>query len=215
MADFQVNKPTQQEILNQGKLIAKTFSLGVLKPKFFQQNDSGAFNQKTIEEAARKEGNEGVYTGFFGLPTFDILTLIGFQYTTLDGKTINIPDLNIGVALIDISQTKNIVKTQIQGRNGDVKEYVSDGDYSLNIRGVLAINGQDVFPEDQLKHLIQFCKAPVSIPVACNLLEYHGIQNIVIESYTFPQSEGMRNAISFQLDCVSDTPFEIKTKTQV
>lgn len=212
---FNINKPTQQELLNQGKLITKSFALGLIKPKFYQSNDTGSFNQRTLEEQAREEGKNGAYNGFFGLPVFDILTLIGFNYTTLDGKRIVIADLNLGVALIDVSQSKNEIETPIQGRNGTIKEYISDGDYVLNIRGVIASNAQDSYPEDLVKHLIQFCNAPVSIPVASNLLDLFGIHNIVIKDFAFPQNEGMRNVVNFQLSCLSDTPFEIKTKTQV
>ena len=39
--------------------------------------------------------------------------------------------------LLEVTQTKIIIKTPVQGRNGTVKEYISDGDYIVNIRGGL------------------------------------------------------------------------------
>ena len=43
-------------------------------------------------------------------------------------------------AIVAISRAKNIVTTQMVGMNGTVKEYICDGDYSINILvGVVAL----------------------------------------------------------------------------
>ena len=201
-----------KEIANEAKLIIKGFGLGALKSKFFFH--PGDLNQRTLEEEARAEGKEGSYNGQFGLPVFDILTLIGFSYNTPDGKTITVPTIELGTALIEVSQSKNIVKTPIQGRNGTIKEYVSDGDFIINIKGVLASNAQDYYPIDLKKELLSFCAAPVSFGVASKILDSFGVSEIVIQDYSFPQNEGMRNIVPFELQCLSETPFEIKSQTQ-
>ncbi len=41
-----------------------------------------------------------------------------------------------------------------------------------------------------------------------------GIKDIVIKDYSFAQVEGMRNVQPFELNCLSETPFEIKSQTQ-
>lgn len=197
---------------NQAKLIIKGFGLGALKSKVF--SNPGDTNQRTLEEIAREEGKEGNYNGSFGLPVFDILTLIGFSYNTSDGKTVSVSDLDIGTALIEVNQIKNIVTTNTQGRNGSIKEYISDGDFVLNIKGVLTSNAQDSYPEELAKLLLSFCAAPVSFGVASNILKKFGIQEIVIKEYSFPQIEGMRNTVPFEMQCLSETPFEIKYQTQ-
>jgi hypothetical protein len=206
--DFKLNTVA----VNQAKLIIKGFGLGALKPKFY--HNAGDTNQRTLEEIAREEGKEGIYNGDFGLPVFDTLTFVGTSYTTLDGKTITIPTINMGVALIEVSQSKNIVTTAIQGRNGTIKEYISDGDFVINIKGVLTSNAQDVYPTELVKQLLSFCAAPISFGVASSILEKFGIQEIVIQEFSFPQVEGMRNIAPFQIQCLSETPFEIKNQTQ-
>ena len=43
---------------------------------------------------------------------------------------------------MEISNTRNIVKTDIQGRDGSVKEFINNGDYQISIKGILS---NDVF----------------------------------------------------------------------
>lgn len=206
--NFQITK----EVANQAKLIVKGFALGALKPKFY--HNEGDLNVRTLEELARLEGKDGSSNGDFGLPVFDALTFIGTTYTTPDNKTVTIQTIEMGVALIEVSQSKNIITTPIQGRNGTIKEYISDGDFIITIRGILASNAQDSYPTELVKQLLSFCAAPVSFGVASRILEKFGIQEIVIKEYSFPQTEGMRNLVPFEMQCLSETPFEIKTQTQ-
>ncbi len=210
--EFLTNPLIKTELVNQAKLIVKGFGLGIIKPKFY--NVTSDLNKTTLEELAREEGKDGSYNGDFGLPVFDILTFIGTNYNTPDGKIITLETTSFGTALMEVSQCKNIVRTPVQGRNGDVFEYCSDGNYSIQIRGVLTSNGQDVYPTELAKQLISFCQAPVSFAVASTILKKFGVQQIIITDFSFPQLEGMRNVVPFNLQCLSETPFEIKSQTQ-
>lgn len=210
------NNFTLNEGLNpkgQAKLIVKGFGLNALKEKFY--NADGDLSVRTNQELAQQEGLDGSSSGNFGLPVFDIVTFggeNGVRYKTTDGKSIAIGRLDVGVALCTVNMTKNIVVTSIQGRNGTVKEYISDGDYQINIKGVIVINAQDAYPEFEVNVLKQYCDAPIEIPVACTYLNRFGIKNIVITDYSFEQSEGMRNVQTFTINCLSDNPIELKSK---
>ena len=46
--------------------------------------------------------------------------------------------MKILCAVIEISNTRNIVKTEIQGRDGTVKEFINNGDYQISIKGILS-----------------------------------------------------------------------------
>jgi hypothetical protein len=192
----------------QAELIIKGFGLANVKPKFYNIQ----VNSDEIEQQGIGDLNKSL--SLFGLPVFDVLDFDQLKYTTADNKNITVEALSMATVLIDVTQTKNIVTTPIQGRNGTVKEYISDGDYAINIKGVLVGNGNEVRPEDKLGVLLGFCQAPVPINVASNILASFGIYTIVIDSYTFNQMEGQRNVIPFELNCLSETPFEIKAQTQ-
>lgn len=200
-----------KEAVNQSKLVIKAFGLGMIKPKFYNVQE----NANEID--ARDEGINEVRFSEFGLPVFDSVYFDAINYEVeelqngvLTKKNVSVSEITLAVALVEVSQSKNIVSTPISGRNGTVKEYVSDGDYMINIKGVLVGKGVEVMPKEDMDQLIAFCKAPVSIPVFSNRLFSFGVNSIVIKDYNFSQLEGKRNVIPFELICLSDTPFEIQ-----
>jgi hypothetical protein len=200
---------TGDALISQSKLIIKSYGLQALQTKFYNTGING--DQYNIEQVARQEGDEQKKHSFFGLPVFDVLTFAQKDYETLDREQITVDQFEMGCVLIEVSQHKEIVKTKITGRNGTPKEYIADGDYQISIKGVLAINGIDVFPEEVTQHLIEFCKVPESIQIGSSFLAMFGITDIVIEDYNFPREEGMRNIQKFTIEALSDSPFELKT----
>lgn len=206
--NFQTGQVVASELASQAKLIIKAFGLAALKPKFYTITNA---EQLSTEKQTRIEGIKNSDKGFFGLPVFDVLTFADKDYQTLDKETISIKEFSMGVALIEINQSKNVITTPIQGRNGSVKEYISDGDYNITIRGVISTVNQDTYPEDEVAELIKFLQVPESIEVGSNVLARFGITDIVITSYNFPQEEAMRNIQRFEIQALSETPFEIKS----
>lgn len=201
----------------QAELIAKSFGLTFLKPKFFRVDTDTMLKEQDAINAAILDNNETFSDSRskFGLPMFDVLLFNAVNYTSNDGKEISVPNFSMGAALCDVTMTRNIVKTQIAGRNGTVKEYMSDGDYQINIKGVLSSLYQNVAPKDSMNQLLGFCNAPVNFNVTSNFLGYFGIYTVVVEDYSFNQLEGKRNVISFELHCSSDMPIEIKGSKSV
>ncbi|MCF6184359.1 MAG: DUF6046 domain-containing protein [Bacteroidales bacterium] len=136
---------------------------------------------------------------FFGLPMWDNLIL-----DTQDKK------LAIDMVLIDVSMTKNIIKTQVAGMNGTIKEYISDGDYALNIQGAI-FNDKNTneYPEDDVSTLIEICNKPESIRVESKFLDFFEITDIVIENYKLSAKEATNNVQFFSINAVSDMPEEL------
>lgn len=210
--NFTLNKGFNPE--GQAKLIVKGFGLNALKAKFYNANSDT--NTLTLQELAQAEGTDGQYSGMFGLPVFDIITFgdtNGLRYKTLNGEIISIGRLDLGTVLCTVNMTKNIVATPIQGRNGTVKEYISDGDYVINIKGLIVSPAQESFPEVEFNVLKKYCDAPVEIPVASTFLNRFGIKSFVIQDYRFDQTEGMRNVQAFEINCLSDQPIELKSQS--
>ncbi len=142
----------------------------------------------------------------FNQPIYSDITFNGGSYTDQNNVTQNFQSLNIELVLLTVGNVKNIVKTTLQGRNGTVKEYISDGDYSIKIEGKIFGKGINNYPQDDVQKLLNICLAPQSINVTSSFLKMFNIEDIVIESYNIDQQEGMRNCQPFTLNCVSDTP---------
>lgn len=190
--------------MTSGTYLLNGAGIQALKPKIF-----------TLPiEAEIFQEDEKASVSYFGTPVYSNLKIRPFEYNNLEGKTISIKNgIKIDSVLITITQTKNIVTTPIQGRNGTEKEYISDGDYQIEITGV--INSQlNNYPEDDVKELVQICNAPVPIPADCLISEYlnwFGIHTMVITSYEFPQGEGIRNQQEFSISAISDIPIQFET----
>lgn len=200
----------------QAELILKNAGLAFLKPKFFKVDADTIFTEQDAINAAIIDSNETFSDSRskFGLPVFDEVLFEKLQYTSNEGTNIIVNPFSMGTCLCEISQTRNIVTTPVAGKNGTIKEYISDGDFQINIKGVLASLFQNVPPKDSINQLMGFCKSPVEFNVTSNFLAYFGIYTIVVLDYKFSQMEGQRNVIQFELQCLSDMPYEIKATKQ-
>jgi hypothetical protein len=146
---------------------------------------------------------------FFGVPVYSVLRIRynGIEYVLND-------------CVIVVSQEKQIATTYLQGRNGSIKEYIADGDYSIDINAtigndyLLDANGvydtaAGDYPVQEMQMFLEILKAPVALEVSSDFLELFGIKSMVIKNYTIPQqTHSNRQAISMQ--CLSDEPYEIK-----
>jgi hypothetical protein len=129
-------------------------------------------------------------------------------YTGVDGLTYAIPKITFQAILISVSFPRNIVKTEIQGRNGTVKEYIGEGDAQISFRGVITgKNGH--YPRDEVNALKMLIKAPVSIPVVSDYLNNLDIYNIVFDGRSLEQEEGGYSYQAFSLNAMSDYPVEL------
>jgi hypothetical protein len=101
------------------------------------------------------------------------------------------------------------VKTAIQGKNGTFKEYVSDGDYSISIRGILTTTQANKYPKSDTQRLLDLLTANEPLIAISDFLSVFGVSNLVVESYTLPQTEGFYSSQSFEITCSSDEPLEL------
>lgn len=179
------------------KIDAKGTVLGYVKTKPFVPTST--------------DKNSPIKTSYLGTAVFSNLEIKPFNYETLAGERIEIKKgIIVDTVLFSVSQSKNIVTTPIQGRDGTVKEYISMGDYDISIEGKIVSQNND-FPEDDVNELIQILNAPVAIKIISEFLAFFGIHESVVENYDFPQMEGFRNEQSFSISLLSDTPVELQT----
>jgi len=203
-------KPIPKMAEGQAKLILKSAGLALLKPKLFSIDQRKASKEAETYERIDLIGYDKK-GGMFGLPIWDTVTLISPNYTDNKGNNVPSQSLTLDIALIEVNNDRNIVRTAVAGRNGTVKEYMSDGDYEVNIKGMLVSEYSNLPPAELLKAWRFITTCPEAVSIESNFLDYMEIFTVVINRPNIKQIEGTRNAVSFELDCYSDTPFEIDT----
>lgn len=144
------------------------------------------------------------YSKDFGTPVFSSLRFSDTKDFFNEENTLKMMPDWIDACLFTVNQQKTLIKTAIQGRNGTVVEYIGDGDYSINIKGIITgSNGK--YPFNQVKNLIEFLKQPTELLIEVPYLnEVHGIKQIVVESYDFPQEAGSYSQQAFNINCISN-----------
>ncbi len=111
--------------------------------------------------------------------------------------------------LVTVSQSKKIVKTSIQGRNGTIKEYIGLDDYSVTINGIITgKNGQR--PVEEIAALKRMLDAPIAIEVASSYLQLLDINLLVLEDWEMGETEGSYSYQPFSLTFVSDIQQELE-----
>lgn len=180
-------------------LILQGFGLNYLKPQSLPPFQIG-------------DADESAPVGFssLGTPIFSNLIFPAGSYKDTDGQQVDFDEIVLEVVLFDVSQTKEIIKTQITGKRGTTKEYISNGDYSVNIKGVLTSENPDAFPYEKLRALKKILDVPRHLEIVSKLLnDVHNINYLVVEDYSFPMNEGVQNAQFFEINCVSDDPINL------
>lgn len=192
------------------EIILKGFGLQSLKAKYYKAR----INEEEPDE------NDPNLTSYLGTPVFANLVFIPGEYKdkrgdqVVYGQIFANDDINenfiVNTVLIDVSQQKQIIKTNIQGVAGTVKEYISKGDYQITIRGALVSESSLKYPEQEVAQLKEYLEAETAIGIASRFLnDVFDVQTIVVESFSFPQLEGTQNVQLFEVSAVSDDPIEL------
>lgn len=164
-------------------------------------------NDYNISKSSNRD--KELYKSTLGTPVYTNLQFTGKSYTAQNGEQKSFKTLVFDAVLMTVNQSKNIVTTAIQGRDGTVKEYIGMGDYSLTINGIITgANGH--YPADEVRDLKRLLDAPIAIEVVSWYLQNLDIANIVIKDYTIEQVEGGYSYQRFSINALSDTPQEIQ-----
>ncbi len=164
---------------------------------------------------------EASFKSMLGTPVFSQIEFEAGRYFELDDikkeNPIKYEGIILQTVLAEVTQTKNIITTSIQGRDGTVKEYISKGDFLITITGgvigetidgiVTDING--FYPEVDVRRLAQICEIPDAVTVTSEFLEFFNIREVVITDYNFAQLQGTRDFQPFQITMLSDSPIQL------
>ena len=151
-----------------------------------------------------------LYQSLLGTPVYADVTLMGGTYTdNITGKTINFPELKFDSVIMTVDFASKIVKTEIQGRNGTVKEYIGEDDAKITIQGII-VGSNGVYPAYEVGLLNEWRRAPVAKGITSRFLQNLGIDNVVVEDCSFPQVAGGYSYQTFTINAISDLPVELK-----
>ena len=153
----------------------------------------------------------------FGTLVFDNLVIPSNSYTQLStlGEIEEVPytGITIDTVVFEASQQKNIVKTEIAGREGAVKEYISSNDTAITIRGAIVNSFNLAYPRTDVLNFIRILKVPQQIRVESKFInDILGFEFITIENWNLITTPGMRNVQAFTLTAINDVSPEIDEK---
>jgi hypothetical protein len=226
---FIIPTPAQKQNV---RTLSKGFGLPIVQRAIIAANN---FNIKTD----KPDG-----TSLYGTPMYGTLFIQRPEYTTFEYNdftneyvetpnplasnksfgTLNVaPGINtegaqglfLNGVIIDATVNKTIVKTEVIDLKGTVKEYMGESDLTITIRGYVASQNPDEYPDDDARLIKSYSSAPVSLKVTSDFLNnILGVSQIVIESCQMSQQQGLRNVQYFQLNCVSDIDYTISKTTK-
>lgn len=162
------------------------------------------------------QNDSPLYTSGLGTPVYSSIEFLPGTYETNTkgvfksfGSSIDGPDrLRYEAVLLSVSQQKKIIKTEIQGRDGTVKEYIGMDDYEITVNGVITgANGHR--PIDEIIGLKKMLDAPIPIEVASAYLQALDIHYLVLDNYTLEETEGGYSFQKFSLNFISDIKQEL------
>ena len=150
-----------------------------------------------------------MYLSALGTPVVADIVFEGGTYTDDEtGRQITFQSVTLATVLVAISQPKRIIRTEIQGRDGSVKEYIGMDDYQISIQGVITgTNG--TYPHLEVAELHKVLKAPITIPVVSAYLQLFDIFNLVVVDFSFDQEPGGYSKQNFIINAISDKPVEL------
>ena len=195
----------QQLIASQAAQILQTFSLAASERLFFKFGSMATVDEPDAHSA-------------LGTPIFDTVTLYGNgtngdikYYDTSLQKDITVPKMTLDIALVTCTKSVQVVKTNVVGANGTVKQYINLGDYEIEIKGVFTSGVQDTMPMELIRQLHKITSSTCEVNIASNLLQLFGVTCIVFDGQQiFGQEEGQRDVQRFTLNAISEQPFAIK-----
>lgn len=229
----------QSEIYAKGALFGIGIKRAILKEKYLSDTKSDTSPNYQIptgydpdvqvnEFGAHISGSGNRWhprmsSSLIGMPVMSYIRFIGNTYLDLEGIEQVIPDIYLDTVLISATLNRNIVKTDVIGKNtGSIKELMSLSDWNVEIRAIITadqpvnnnvqkVNSQGVYPRDNMSQIMKLIMANVSIPIECWYLNQLGINYLTIDAgFRIEQVEGEYSQQRVILPCISDNPLIIK-----
>lgn len=113
------------------------------------------------------------------------------------------PAVFMDSAIISVSKKKNIVKTKIVNNSSTRKEYISSGDYNIQITGAFTTNNDSIYPTSDVDALVRALDAPIPLEIVSPYLFRFGITRMVVDNFDLPQERGSYASQKFSIKATS------------
>ena len=127
---------------------------------------------------------------------------VGYEEDNFSTKTLCHIDL---APQVSISSSKNLVMTQVQGRDYSRKELVSGGDVQFSISGNIVSNERGVYPMDAVKKFVKIMEYNGILNVNFLMFEPFGINKVIVKGYSLGNPE-FKNIQPYSFECVAVEP---------
>ncbi|MDR1090966.1 MAG: DUF6046 domain-containing protein [Prevotella sp.] len=111
------------------------------------------------------------------------------------------------VASVTVQSSKNLVLTEVQGRDFSRKELISGGDLTFSVTGKIVGHERGVYPENDVKKFIQLAQYGGVIKVNHYLFRQFNIEQVIIKDFNLNASE-CKNVQPYNFTCVAVEPNE-------
>ena len=206
MEIIKINTPNTEQ-LAKGTGVNMAFRFGMSNGKVLKASD--VVGQEGNPKFSKEE--------YFGAVIQDKVTFKVIDINVSPPKHL---EFTFHECLFTINRPKNIVTTAMQGRDGTIKEYVSNDDYQITLEaGIDSYLGNEQsdkrfeYPAEQLEELIQILNFPNELEVTSDFLKLFKIYSVVVTQYNLTQ-ETHTNRQSIQIQLLSDEPYIIKIKEE-
>jgi hypothetical protein len=191
-------------------LTRKAFGFDYLRPYRISGTTLGtaevAYKAGLLPDSYEKDINGAPIVGLLGRP---VQMSIEFGDVEYQGRKYN--GIKLLDPIMDITQETIITRTSIPGsvNKGTYKEYITNGDYSVSLQGLLVSN-TDEKPIQEIIAFNEYFNLPIALPVANSYLNALGIYYLVKVNKGFPNVNVISNCQPFRLDLISDEPIEVE-----
>lgn len=140
---------------------------------------------------------------------YNIKSKIGKKLSGVITLKANGKELVLENCLFDTSNTKRIVQTAINGKDGTVKEWISNGDIIINVQ-VNILNKERNYPVDELIEIMNFLKLNRELSInETHINKILDVSRVVVTSWRHVPKT-WSNYQSIMIDLVSDNTYEIE-----
>ena len=114
---------------------------------------------------------------------------------------------------VTLSSSKNLVLTNVQGRDYSRKELVAGGDLKFSISGNIVYDEPDIYPENDVKKFIQMMEYNGIIHVNHRMFRQFGVTSIIVQDFNLGKPD-FKNMQPYSFNCVAVEPDDAVVITQ-
>ena len=154
---------------------------------------------------------------YLGTPIWSSLI---FKETKIENPDVDpsesesIQELELVSVVMTVEKRKQVIVTKVTNRVGDVKEFISDGDYQVRVQGAIVSQGIATAPRQEAELLDAHLSLGQTLEVASSFLDIFGIESVVILDYSISEVPEYSNQYDFSINMVSDQPIELEVKRE-